>query len=181
MMNKLPGDVVRKIAHILEILDADKDVVQLARTCKRLHHHLQDDLARLKRIYCLSDYSNWSRKKCMVKRAKSSILNHVCDHLLPPGYQVSFYRHEYDPHESQWIISCSIGSERWEFRCGFMHIDVMGSELDLCTIRLDADYSIVWGNHYVAIYYLQFENVISPILKVYARLMDALSVHDQRY
>jgi hypothetical protein len=181
-MNRLGGDVIRKIAHFLEILDSDKDVVHITLTCKRLHRYLQDDLARLKRIYCLSDYSNWSRKKFMVKRAKSSILEHVSDNLLPPGYQVSFYRHEYDQRQSQWLISISCNSKWWEFRCGFMRIDVIG-ESDFCTIWINTDYSIDWtcrGNQDAAVYYPQFENVISPILKVYRQLMDALWVHAQR-
>jgi hypothetical protein len=89
-MNRLGGDVIRKIAHLLEEGD-DVDVFHLALTCKSIHRHLKPDLARLIRIHTLSEHDTLCRLERAIKAArikKRALVSQTIADMLPRNYQV---------------------------------------------------------------------------------------------
>jgi hypothetical protein len=71
----------------------DRDIVHLALTCKRVHHFLADNLARLRHIYSTDELTTLPRILWMyrrVKRLRQTSLYQAVTSLLPDGWQWRF-------------------------------------------------------------------------------------------
>jgi hypothetical protein len=181
-MNRLGGDVVRKICGMLEIMDADKDVVHLALTCKRLHHFLRDDLGRLRRIYSMSDYFTRSRIKWALKRAnklRKLDIDDAIAQLLPASYDFKCLRHHADGKQiAIWTV---VNHEKWIFCCNDISVKVTRGN-SFCCFLFVSENTIYWDidddeldddlDDVKNTLYPEFESHLAPILAVYSQLMD---------
>jgi hypothetical protein len=156
-MNRLGGDVIRKIAAILENNDRDKQVVLLAMTCKTLHHHLSANLARMRQMYSLGPfgplhvYNSRKRMRWLVRSVQEKRVRFIeqsVQALLP-----SSYSHQYSLEDGLviyvdgWTFTCtrayiSIYSEGlhcriWPGRPGNSHPDYDWDGGDLLKSRLE--------------------------------------------
>jgi hypothetical protein len=181
-MNRLGGDVVRKIAHVLSANGGDKDVFHLALTCGRLHYFLVDHLRLLSRIYSLADYNTWPRitqATKMIQRRKKDFICACVRNLLPPSYSFMF---QIPPSACLEIWPVS-EHRNWEFHCDAVNsIQVKFGRRTRCWLFLDNKCHIDWAetirsNHYAQSLYPQFESILRPILDVYPALIEALFRH----
>jgi hypothetical protein len=172
-MNRLGGDIVRKIAHLLEAEDEDKAVIHLAMTCKATHRHLSAHLARLRQIYYLSSdsalYNTRKRIKWLVDRAnsmKSNFINQSVMALLPNGYRA------FKPGVRR--VKIRVGG--WRFILSFDSIIVINP---FC--QLEAEIQLMQHEDGRIYYdenpkYDTFRLLLEPIMQVYLPIFNCLTL-----
>jgi hypothetical protein len=157
-MDRLGGDVIRKIAAILEAQDRDKQVVLWAMTCKTLHHHLSANLARLRQMYSLGPfgplhvYNSRKRMRWLVRSVqekKTRFIEQSVQALLPSSdYWCEYDGDGLDICVGGWTFLCTCASifvyssdgfhsRIWPGRPGNSHPDYDWDGGDLLKSRLD--------------------------------------------